>query len=136
MIALYEVTVKDLAFFKKQQWTVANYALLLGAAIVTVLLSMKEPRVGERLLGVVLAAAVGVLGCWIVHDLPRVPQALGSTGRLAADRRAGLGANAMRVVDSPAEQRRGRATYGFSGVSMPNRNLSKDELEQARQLLT
>ena len=32
--SLYQVTVSDLAFFKSQQWTLTNYALVAFAAII------------------------------------------------------------------------------------------------------
>lgn len=36
LLVLYQVTVHDLAYFKSNQWSVTNYALLLMAAIVGV----------------------------------------------------------------------------------------------------
>lgn len=43
LILLYEVSVKDIAFFKKQQWVATNYAIALYVAIVALTHSLHPP---------------------------------------------------------------------------------------------
>jgi hypothetical protein len=69
LIALYQVTVQDLAFFKKQQWSITNYALLLDAAIVGALHVVGPTLTSfERVVAAGLAIVVGVLAWNLVAD--------------------------------------------------------------------
>jgi|KBSMisStandDraft_5_1062788.scaffolds.fasta_scaffold03142_11 hypothetical protein len=45
---LYEVSVADLAFFRQQQWSIANYALLLYAALVGAVKLLQPPLRASR----------------------------------------------------------------------------------------
>lgn len=54
---LYQVTVADLSYFKTQQWSVTNYALLLFAALVGVSQFIESPSVYERVFLCILAFA-------------------------------------------------------------------------------
>ena len=68
---LYNVTAADLAFFKRQQWVVTNYALLLYAVIVAVgkqLLSAPVAAWEKILLGI-LAGATAISAGVIVSQL-------------------------------------------------------------------
>jgi hypothetical protein len=60
---LYQVTVSDLAFFKGQQWSVTNYALLIFAALVgvTQLDQVEDLLLSDRTLLLALATVDMVL---------------------------------------------------------------------------
>ncbi|MCG6975562.1 MAG: hypothetical protein LJE56_04040 [Acidiferrobacterales bacterium] len=67
---LYQVSVTDLEFFKRQQWSVTNYALLLYAAVVGVaqLIDGRASEV-EKLVLCLVATVVAVLGNYILSLL-------------------------------------------------------------------
>lgn len=69
---LYQVSVSDLAFFKKQQWNVANYTLLLYAALVGIaqLLRPSSTCYAELLISL-LATVVFVVAVWVLWQLKR-----------------------------------------------------------------
>lgn len=71
LMLLYEVTVGDLAYFKSQQWAVANYALLLQAALVGHHQLLDGPSGLERLVLVLLAASIAVAALVVLHKLQR-----------------------------------------------------------------
>lgn len=70
LTALYQVTVQDLAQFKSQQWTLANYTILAFVAIVGV---SKFPELHLGLYGSVLlclvATAIFGMGVYILWQL-------------------------------------------------------------------
>ncbi|KPK11709.1 MAG: hypothetical protein AMJ68_04875 [Acidithiobacillales bacterium SG8_45] len=67
---LYEVSVKELEFFKRQQWSVTNYALLLYAAVVGVARLLNGNVSGaEKLVFCLVATGVAVLGSYILWVL-------------------------------------------------------------------
>lgn len=70
MRLLYQTSVTELEFFKRQQWSVTNYALLLYAAIVGVaqLLAGNIDRT-EKLVLCLVASVVGMLGAYILWVL-------------------------------------------------------------------
>ena len=64
---LYQVSVTDLEFFKRQQWSVTNYALLLYAVVVGVAqLLTGDVSATEKLLLCLVATAVAILGSYIL----------------------------------------------------------------------
>src|SRR4051812_46019351 len=69
---LYQVTTTDLAYFKTQQWTVANYALLLDAGVVGVTQLYKAliPD-SDRIVLVVLLALIGFAAAVVLGKLER-----------------------------------------------------------------
>lgn len=69
---LYQVTVQDLAFFKTQQWSIANYGLLLYAAIVAI------PQIPglwlsryERLVLCLAVTVLAITGIYLIYKLER-----------------------------------------------------------------
>jgi hypothetical protein len=69
---LYQVTTADLAYFKTQQWTVANYALLLDAGVVGVTQLYKAPIPGlDRIALVVLFALIGFAAAIVLGKLEK-----------------------------------------------------------------
>ena len=67
---LYQTSVVELEFFKRQQWSVTNYGLLLYAAIVSV------PRFfdngisdAERWVLCLVATTIGVAGIYILKGV-------------------------------------------------------------------
>ena len=69
---LYDVSVKDLAFFKRQQWVVTNYGILLYAAAFGVYRHLL-PNVAswERCLLVVLGVGILIAGWLIIFNLEK-----------------------------------------------------------------
>ncbi|MDA8339001.1 MAG: hypothetical protein M0Z70_06855 [Nitrospiraceae bacterium] len=69
---LYQVSVSDLAFFKRQQWNIANYTLLLYAALVGIaqLLRPSSTCCAELLISL-LATVVFVVAVWVLWQLKR-----------------------------------------------------------------
>lgn len=67
---LYQTSVAELEFFKRQQWSVTNYALLLYAAIVGVM-QLLTGNIGsvEKLSLCLIASVVGLLGAYILWVL-------------------------------------------------------------------
>jgi hypothetical protein len=67
---LYQVSVTDLEFFKRQQWSVTNYALLLYAAIIGVarMLDGDVSRL-EKLVLCSVATGVAILASYILWVL-------------------------------------------------------------------
>ena len=61
LLALYQVTTQDLAFFKSQQWAITNYALVALAAIAGVTQLERHPPLtcDVRVLLCIAAAVVG-----------------------------------------------------------------------------
>jgi NhaP-type Na+/H+ or K+/H+ antiporter len=70
---LYQVSTQDLAFFKKQQWSVTNYVLLLYGALIYV--SQKDAlqvaSLFERFVLCLLATALSVVGILLVYKLEK-----------------------------------------------------------------
>jgi hypothetical protein len=69
---LYQVTTQDLAFFKKQQWSVTNYVLLLFGAFFGVS-QIDALKVGpcERFVLCLVASALAVVGILLVYKLEK-----------------------------------------------------------------
>jgi len=67
---LYQTSVTELEFFKRQQWSVTNYALLLYAAIVG-MAQLLTGDIGntEKLALCLVASVVGLLGAYILWVL-------------------------------------------------------------------
>jgi len=72
LLALYQVTTQDLAFFKSQQWAITNYVLVAFAAIVGIP-QLAGSSVGScaRLLLCFAATVTAVLGFWVLFRLKR-----------------------------------------------------------------
>ena len=69
---LYQITASDLAFFKSQQWAVANYTLLVLAALIGVQQLMKsEAYSGERWMLSASAVAVAGAGLYLLSKLEK-----------------------------------------------------------------
>jgi hypothetical protein len=69
---LYQVTVSDLSYFKTQQWSVTNYALLIYAALVGVTQLLKpSPTSCERFFLSALAVAGMVAALVVLSKLQR-----------------------------------------------------------------
>jgi hypothetical protein len=67
---LYQVSVADLEFFKRQQWSVTNYALLLYAAVVGIAKLLNDNGTGfERLVLCLVASVVAIFGIYILFVL-------------------------------------------------------------------
>jgi hypothetical protein len=67
---LYQTSITELEFFKRQQWSVTNYALLLYAAIVGVAqLLQGNVSAMEKLVLCLVATTVGLLGAYILWVL-------------------------------------------------------------------
>jgi hypothetical protein len=64
LVALYDACVADLAYFKREQWSIANYALLAYAALVAVRDAMPHPA--ERLILVVVAVVVATFAAGLL----------------------------------------------------------------------
>jgi hypothetical protein len=69
---LFQVSVQDLAFFMKQQWSVTNYILLLFGALFAIS-RIDSLKVGscERLVLCLVATGLTVLGVWLVYTLQK-----------------------------------------------------------------
>jgi hypothetical protein len=72
LLALYQVTTQDLAFFKSQQWSLTNYGLLGLAAIAGIpqLSGLRVTPLGTTLL-CAIAAAVAATTAWFLWRLHR-----------------------------------------------------------------
>jgi hypothetical protein len=67
---LYQVSTADLEYFKRQQWNVANYALLLYAGMVGIVTLMgKSVAQGERVLLCSAATVTAVAAFYILKVL-------------------------------------------------------------------
>jgi Ca2+/Na+ antiporter len=67
LLLLYQTSVGDLAFFKQQQWSCANYCLLLLAAIVAAIgLLGRTPKGWEVSVAVLLVATVAVVAVVVI----------------------------------------------------------------------
>ena len=67
---LYQTSVADLEFFKRQQWSVTNYALLLYAVIVGIVQVLQGNVSGpEKTVLCLVATVVALLGCYILRVL-------------------------------------------------------------------
>ena len=67
---LYNVSVSDLAFFKQQQWTVTNHALVVMAGLVGVEQLLVSPfSLRERWLLTILVAATVAIGLFVLGRL-------------------------------------------------------------------
>lgn len=72
LILLYEVSVSDLTFFKRQQWAVTNYALLLYAALFGLAqLSSGGVNYSARLGLLLLATVILIVGIWLLWRLEK-----------------------------------------------------------------
>jgi hypothetical protein len=89
LLALYQVTAQDLAFFKSQQWSLANYCLIALAALAGV----------TQLSTVTVTACVGVLLCLLAATL------------------TGLCAWLLKRLDGSIEERRGRLERVYARLS-------------------
>lgn len=71
---LYQITVNDLAYFKTQQWSVTNYALLLFAGVIGVA-QLLRPNVtlADR---VVLVGATIAIACSALFVLSRLQKSI------------------------------------------------------------
>lgn len=67
---LYQITVSDLAYFKTQQWSVTNYALVLMAGLIGVA-QFLMPSFGcsDRIALIVLVAAVAISSAVVLFKL-------------------------------------------------------------------
>jgi hypothetical protein len=69
---LYQVTVSDLSYFKSQQWSVANYTLLVLAALLGIEQLLKPPPYHiERWLLAVLAFGAACSGIYLLRKLEK-----------------------------------------------------------------
>jgi hypothetical protein len=70
MRLLYQITVADLSYFKSQQWSVTNYALLIYAGLVGIAQFLK-PDLGftDRAILIALAVAVGLTAAFVLFKL-------------------------------------------------------------------
>lgn len=70
LTTLYQVTVSDLAFFKSQQWTLTNYALLAFGAVVAIryIPQLQISRCGKVVL-CAIATVVYLLTGWLLWRL-------------------------------------------------------------------
>jgi hypothetical protein len=67
---LYQETVRELEFFKRQQWIVTNYALLLYAGIVGLERLLADgPTRAERIVLTIAAVLIGGAGVYIIKVL-------------------------------------------------------------------
>ena len=67
---LYNVSVSDLAFFKQQQWTVTNHALVVMAGLVGIAKLLVHPLIQyEKWLLTVLVAATAAIGLFVLGRL-------------------------------------------------------------------
>ena len=68
---LYNVSVSDLAFFKQQQWTVTNHALVVMAGLVGIAHLLVDPPLTqcEKWLLTVLVAATAAIGLFVLGRL-------------------------------------------------------------------
>lgn len=66
---LYQVTTADLAYFKTQQWSVANYALLLQAAVFGLHQVVANPVALEKTFLALLSAIVAVMAVLVLRKL-------------------------------------------------------------------
>lgn len=66
---LYTVSVSDIAFFKRQQWSITNYALVIEAATIAIVRLLGSIERCERWLLVVLIMATLVVGLFLVNAL-------------------------------------------------------------------
>jgi hypothetical protein len=72
MRLLYQVTVGDLTYFKKQQWSATNYALVLLAGLVAVAQTLRSTITSiERLSLVVLAVLIAGGALTVLFKLQR-----------------------------------------------------------------
>lgn len=68
---LYDVSVGDIAFFKRQQWSATNYTLLIHAALVFVAYQVFEKTLtpGRMIALIILTWVVGISGFSVVSSL-------------------------------------------------------------------
>lgn len=71
ILALYQVTAQDLTFFKQQQWSVTNYALVLDAGLLGVRQVAKSLSDPEKLIICIVATGLGILGLYLLRTLER-----------------------------------------------------------------
>ena len=69
VLALHDIVVGDVAFFKSQQWRVTNYALLLDAAAIAVVRALPDPSDLEHLVLCLLGAAGLIAGLVVINEL-------------------------------------------------------------------
>jgi hypothetical protein len=69
IIALHQVAVSDIAFFKFQQWRVTNYGLLLYAAVIAISLIFKDSNRIEIAVLWILVLAVLIVGVIVLCQL-------------------------------------------------------------------
>lgn len=110
LLALYAVTTQDLAFFKSQQWSLVNYALLSFAAVVGIpsFLSDKLPHPMVMTLGgaLLFVALLSTVVLWRLHGsiterqarLERVYARLSKTFRDARGEKPKVRATEMALV--------------------------------------
>ncbi len=69
---LYGITVTDLSYFKQQQWSVTNYALLAEAGLIGIAQLLGEPLpVADRGVLACLAVAAAVVALFVLNKLQR-----------------------------------------------------------------
>lgn len=67
---LYQVSAQDIAFFKNQQWSATNYALLIQVALVYIAHQvLKRPAVWEMVFLIVAAWAATLAGLLVISRL-------------------------------------------------------------------
>jgi hypothetical protein len=70
LLALYQVTTQDLAFFKTQQWTLTNYGLAALAVLVGITyLPIAPLSLCAKYLLCICVLLVGVLTIFVLHRL-------------------------------------------------------------------
>lgn len=71
LLALQDLAVSDIAFYKQQQWHVCNYALALYAAIIAVptVLGIKDINCYELSALIFIALIIFVSGVWLINDM-------------------------------------------------------------------
>jgi len=66
---VYQAAVSEIQFFKQQQWKVANYVLLLYAAITGIYLKTSQASAWIFCIAVVLDVVVCLFGSFLLWDL-------------------------------------------------------------------
>lgn len=70
LIMLHQISSNDLAFFKRQQWAVTNYAILIYAALLTINQQLiSNVTVWHRLVFIILTVATAISALLIIREL-------------------------------------------------------------------
>ncbi len=99
---LYNVSVSDLAFFKQQQWTVTNHALVVIAGLVGIAKLLSPPSLAQcdKFVLTVLVAATAAIGLFV---LSRLHHSVGVRRQRLKNARAKFGAAFNTAWDVPKQ---------------------------------